>query len=80
MDKIENYLSLVIQKLDKIIYLQEKQISNSSYKGLGNPMWTGLPVDCVSKDEVPLPTPWNTDYKPSCGGDCICGKDNIDNL
>jgi hypothetical protein len=55
-------------------------------KGLGSPNnlfglngMHGL-VPCVSKEEVPLPTPWNTDSIPTCDGDCICGKDNIDNL
>ena len=52
-------------------------------KGLGNPFSTYSslkPVDCISKEEVPLPTPWNTESIPTCGSDCICGKDNVDNL
>ena len=38
-------------------------------KGLGNPYSTYSTLNAVSKDEIPLPTPWNTDYKPSCDSD-----------
>ena len=38
-------------------------------KGLGNPMWTGSPVNCISKDEIPLPTPWNPNIVPACKSD-----------
>jgi hypothetical protein len=40
-------------------------------KGLGNPMWTGSHVNCISKDEIPLPTPWNNDNKPNCKSDIL---------
>jgi hypothetical protein len=33
-------------------------------------------ADCYSKEELPLPTPWNSIVTPSCDGDCICGKNN----
>jgi hypothetical protein len=28
-------------------------------------------ADCVSKEEVPLPTPWNGDNTPSCKSDIL---------
>jgi hypothetical protein len=31
-------------------------------------------ADCVSKEEVPLSTPWNSDNKPSCNSDILYKK------
>jgi hypothetical protein len=41
-------------------------------KGLGSPYSSGHGIaDCVAKEEVPLPTPWNGDNKPSCESDIL---------
>ena len=78
------YFSIMDENI--LYYLKDiagslNSIANSLYeankpKGLGNPngpfgLGIGNPIPCVSKDEIPLPTPWNSDYIPSCESDIL---------
>jgi hypothetical protein len=40
-------------------------------KSLGNPYSTNSILNCISKDEIPLPTPWNGSYVPSLDSDVL---------
>jgi len=40
-------------------------------KGLSNLHSTYSTLNCVAKEEVPLPTPWNGDNTPSCKSDIL---------
>jgi hypothetical protein len=64
MDQIITLLENIVDKLDIII-------ENQKYKGLGNTNGPFGLIPCVSKDEIPLPTPWNSDNKPTCNGDIL---------
>jgi hypothetical protein len=71
-------MSITIEKTLKDIAFALARVADAleeanKPKGLGSPRippnWGHGIADCVSKDEIPLPTPWNTDIKPSCNSD-----------
>jgi len=69
MNKLENVLDNIVSKLDKIINLLEKtkvenKITHNSYYDTSN-----MPRSI--SEEIPLPTPWNSDNKPSCESDIL---------
>jgi hypothetical protein len=71
---LETYLKDIAFTLVRIAAALEQA---NKPKGLGNPFSTHSsinPIDCISKNDIPLSTPWTTDNTPSCEGDCICGK------
>jgi hypothetical protein len=64
----------IAHSLTRIANALEKQ---NEPKGV-IPNWGNLPnfniADCVSKEEIPLPTPWNGDYKPTCKSDNLTNE------
>ena len=61
MSNIEDLLQTIIKKLDIIISNQ-----TPVYKGLGYNFGV---QNCVSKEEIPLTTPWTSPNTPSCKED-----------
>jgi hypothetical protein len=55
-------------KLIAIALKEANEIKNNGYNITfgGNKL-----TDCVSKEEIPLPTPWNSDNTPSCKSDIL---------
>ncbi|NBX75211.1 MAG: hypothetical protein EBQ92_01490 [Proteobacteria bacterium] len=66
--KIEKSLEYIAYALGRIANTLEVQ---NKPKGLGVPNRLFGTTDCVSKEEIPLPTPWNSGYVPSCDNDIL---------
>jgi hypothetical protein len=67
-EKFEKSLENIASALNRIANALEEQ---NKPKGLRVPNELFGLADCISKEEVPLPTPWNTGYVPSCNNDIL---------
>jgi len=70
-----NYLEDIAASL-KVIAKALVEANEIKHTGYNITLGGNNNTDCYSKEEVPLPTPWNSILTPSCEGDCICGKNN----
>lgn len=64
-EKIEKSLEYIVYALGRIANALEEQNKSKRLD-----VSLGL-ADCLSKEKVPLPTPWNTGYVPSCNNDIL---------
>ena len=69
MKTIENRLDTIINLLHKVVELLDKP--KQSVQLLTETKDELYSVNVVSKEKVPLPTPWNSPSFPSCKGDIL---------